>query len=89
MISESKLVCSTPSFPSLKDPVSNVTYTIRMGNAPGPNLTLENLTLEVRLNPMFAEDGSAIMNNQLTIGEGSLLTLMVKRLNNIPSMHTI
>ena len=82
-------MCLTPSFPSLEDPVSNVTYTIRMENAPGPDLTLENLTLEVRLNPVFAEDGSAIEDNELTIGEGSLLTLMVKKLNNIPSMHII
>ena len=82
-------MCLTPSFPSMEDPVSNVTYTIQMENAPGPDLTLENLILDVRLNPVFAEDGSAIVDNQLTIGEGSLLTLMVKRLNKIPSMHTI
>ena len=66
--------------------MSDVFYTIRMGNAPGPNLTLEDLTLEVRLNPVFAEDGSAIEDNQHIIGEGALLTLKVKQ---NASMHAI
>ena len=81
MISESTLVCSAPDFPTtLEDPVNDVSYTIQMGNAPGPNLTLEDLTLVVRLNPVFAEDGTAIEDNQLTIGEGSLLTLKVNKI---------
>ena len=54
-----------------------------MGNAPGPDLTLEDLTLEVRLNPVFAEDGSALKNNEYSMGEGALLNLMVKMLKNI------
>ena len=48
-----------------------------MGNAPGPDLTLDDLTLEVRPNPVFAEDGTAIVNNELTIGEGAFLILKV------------
>ena len=74
MISNSSLICLAPSFPSLE---SNVSYTIQLGNAPGPDLTLEDLTLEVRLNPVFAEDGTAIVNNELTIGEGTFLILKV------------
>ena len=80
MISDTRLMCSAPSFSTtMEAPVRDVSYTIRMGNAPGPNLTLGDLTLEVRLNPVFAEDGSAIEDNQLTIGEGTLLRLEVRR----------
>ena len=51
---------------------SNISYTIEVGAAPGPNLTDERLTLDVRPNPVFAEDGSAIDE-----GESGLLTIVV------------
>ena len=49
-----------------------------MGNAPGPDLTLAELTLEVRPNPVFNEDGSAIEENKHTIGQGTHLKLKVE-----------
>ena len=58
---------------------SNISYTIEVGAAPGPNLTDGRLTLDVRPNPVFAEDGSAIDE-----GESGLLTIVVSQ---CPSYH--
>ena len=52
----------------------NISYTIQVGAAPGPDLTIERLTLDVKPNPVFAEDGSAIDE-----GESGLLTIRVSR----------
>ena len=38
----------------------NIGYTIQVGAAPGPDLTDERLTLAVKPDPVFAEDGNAI-----------------------------
>ena len=56
---------------------SNISYTIEVGAAPGPNLTDGRLTLDVRPNPVFAEDGRAIDDNEIATGEGGLLTIVV------------
>ena len=56
---------------------SNISYTIEVGAAPGPNLTDGRLTLDVRPNPVFTEDGSAIDDNEISAGEGGLLTIIV------------
>ena len=56
---------------------SNISYTIEVGAAPGPNLTDGRLTLDVTPNPVFAEDGRAIDDNEIATGEGGLLTIVV------------
>ena len=58
----------------------NISYPIQVGAAPGPNLTDGRLTLTVRPNPVFAEDGGAIVENEIRAGEGGLLTLLVNLL---------
>ena len=65
----------------------NISYTVQVGAAPGPDLTDGRLTLDVRPNPVFAEDGSAIDDNEIIIGEGELLTLRVS--HACPSYHCI
>ena len=59
------------------DTQTNISYTIYAGNAPGPDLTDENLTLNLLPNPEFAEDGSALEDNHHIIGKSSWLTLKV------------
>ena len=65
---------------------SNISYTIEVGAAPGPNLTDGRLTLDVRPNPVFAEDGSAIDDNEIAAGEGGLLTIIVF---NVPPTNVL
>ena len=57
--------------------LTNISYTIHVGNAPGPDLTDENLILNLLPNPVFAEDGSALEDNHHIIGKSSWLTLKV------------
>ena len=65
-----------PEFDGLS-PNDIISYTIQVGAAPGPNLTDGRLTLTVRPNPVFAEEGSAIVENEIRAGEGGLLTILV------------
>ena len=52
----------------------NISYTIQVGAVPGPDLTEGRLTLDVKPNPVFAEDGSAILK-----GESGLFTIRVSQ----------
>ena len=57
---------------------TNVSYTIIIGDAPGPDLTNEALTLSVVPDPIFVKDGSAIVGgSEHTIGSGALLVINV------------
>ena len=76
------MICVIPKFDGV--PPNDISYTIQVGAAPGPNLTNGRLTLTVRPDPVFAEDGSAIVDNELIAGEGGLLTIVVSQ---CPSYH--
>ena len=73
------LLCTLPSFttsgPELK---SNISYTLKYGAAPGPDLTVETLTIAVRPNPAFTEDGSALFPTTFSSGTGGLLRIIVR-----------
>ena len=58
---------------------ANISYTVRIGAAPGPDLTREELTLDLRPNPVFAEDGSALESNELTGGGTTILRITVRK----------
>ena len=74
--------CVVPAFSSSSE-LTNVSYTIRVGNAPGPDLSIAALILRTVVNPVFAEDGSAIVS----IGSNSLLTLKVSILLDLLWLH--
>ena len=69
--------CLVPNI-NLTAPQSNVSYTVLFGAAQGPDLTREELTLDLRPDPVFAEDGSALEDNQFTTGEITLLRITVR-----------
>ena len=68
------MTCVVPDFASRDTGRMNISYTIRVGVAPGPDLTNEALTLDTKPNPVFAEDGRAIADNQFP---GGLIALTV------------
>ena len=70
-VNKTEMICVIPEF-EVNGLPPNISYTIEVGAAPGPNLTDGRLTLDVRPNPVFAEDGSAIDE-----GESGLLTIVV------------
>ena len=77
-MSSTTMACVIPSFMSDTQLPTNVSYTIRIGDAPGPNLTKAALTLSVVPDPIFATDGSAIVGgSEQTIGSGALLVINV------------
>ena len=82
--STTTLMCTLPSFktsgPELK---SNISYTLKYGAAPGPDLTVEALTINIRRNPVFAEDGSALSPTEFLSGTGGLLRITVSLLLSI------
>ena len=67
------MVCVVPNFTSPVSGLKNISYTIRVGAVPGPDLTNMDLTLDVKPNPVFTEDGSAIVGSEM----GGLLFLTV------------
>ena len=75
------VMCTLPSFtvsgPELK---SNISYTLKYGAAPGPDLTVEALTINMRPDPVFAEDGSALSPTVFFSGRGGLLRINVSLL---------
>ena len=77
------LMCTLPSFtmsrPELK---SNISYTLKYGAAPGPDLTVEALTINMRPNPVFAEDGSGLSPTEFSSGTGGLLRITVSLLQS-------
>ena len=70
------MTCVVPAFSSSSE-LTNVSYTIVVENAPGPDLSQESLILQTVADPVFAEDGSAIADSTYIIGSKSLLTLQV------------
>ena len=61
------MMCLLPNFTTSGSELkSNISYTVMFGSAPGPDLTVEELTLSVRPDPVFAEDGSALSDNQVS-----------------------
>ena len=82
-VNKTEMICVIPPF-EVNGLPSNISYTIEVGAAPGPNLTDGRLTLDVRPNPVFAEDGSAIDDNEIAAGEGGLITI---RVSQCPSYH--
>ena len=71
MSTNRNMTCVVPAFNSSSE-LTNVSYTIVVGNAPGPDLSQETLTLQTAADPFFAEDDSTYI-----IGSKSLLTLQV------------
>lgn len=60
--------------------MSNISYTVRFGAVPGPDLTVEELTLHMRPDPFFEEDGSAIISaTEFLSGVGGLLQITVSQ----------
>ena len=77
-MSSTTMACVIPSFMSATQLPTNVSYTIRVGDAPGPDLTNEALTLKMVPDPIFATDGSAIVGgSEHTVGSGALLVINV------------
>ena len=77
-MSSTTMACVIPSFMSDTQLPTNVSYTIQVGDAPGPDLTNEALTLSVVPDPIFARHGSAIVGgSEHTIGSGALLVINV------------
>ena len=64
------MTCVVPPFTSDNDIKSNISYTVR---APGPDLTDELLTLNVKPNPSFGDNAIA----KTSLSEGELLTITV------------
>ena len=73
-----EMTCVLPNFTSLVSVLpTNISYTVRVGAAPGPDLTNGDLILNGKNNPDFAEDGRALTDNEISIGEGGLLAITV------------
>ena len=70
------MTCVLPNFTASVLP-TNISYTIRVGAAPGPDLTNEDLTLNARVDPVFLTDGSALEDSEISTGEGGLLKIKV------------
>ena len=60
------MVCVVPNFTSTVSGLKNISYTITVGLVPGPDLTNMDLTLDMKPNPLFSEDGSAITENEMS-----------------------
>ena len=58
------MTCLLPNFTSTTSNMmkSGIAYKVMFGAAPGPDFTMLQLTLTVRPDPVFLEDGSAIKN---------------------------
>ena len=72
-IQVTSMTCVVPDFASRVTRLKNISYTIRVGAAPGPDLTNGALTLDMKPNPVFSEDGSAIADSEV----GGLLFITV------------
>ena len=62
--------------------MANISYTVRIGAAPGPDLTGDVLTLDLRPNPVFAVDGSALEDVETTGGGDTILRIRVRKSYN-------
>ena len=70
------MTCVLPNYMASGLP-TNISYTIRVGAAPGPDLSNEDLILNARFDPVFITDGSALEDSEISAGEDSLLILRV------------
>ena len=70
------MTCVLPNYTASGLP-TNISYTIRVGAAPGPDLSNEDLTLNTRADPVFITDGSALEDSEISTGEGGLLKIKV------------
>ena len=72
-------MCVVPNFTRLDSELlmRNISYTVKYGAAPGPDLRVEELTIDVRQNPFFKEDGSALSQSEFIPGVGGLLRITV------------
>ena len=73
------LMCVLPSFSRQGSELKlTISYTVRFGAAPGPDLTMEELTLKVKPDPFFKEDGTALVSStEFLPGVGGLLRISV------------
>ena len=71
------MICSLPRFTTQEPDLTNISYTVRFGDAPGPNRTRAELTLESRPDPVFSEDGTALSQTEFFPGSGAPLTISV------------
>ena len=71
------MTCLLPNFTSTTSNMmkSDIAYTVMFGAAPGPDFTMQQLTLTVRPDPVFLEDGSAIKDTSVDVD--SLLRIKV------------
>ena len=69
------MICSLPRFTTQE--LTYISYTVRFGDAPGPNRTRAELTLESRPDPVFPEDGTALSQTEFSPGSGAALTISV------------
>ena len=71
------MTCLLPYFTSTTSNrmKSDIAYTVIFGAAPGPDFTMQQLTLTVRPDPVFLEDGSAIKDTLVDVD--SLLRITV------------
>ena len=84
-------MCVVPNFTRLDSevPISNVSYTVKYGAAPGPDLRVEELTIDVRQNPVFKEDGSALSQSEFIPGVGGLLRITVSIILITQAQHAL
>ena len=77
-VMNTEMTCVLPNFTSLVTGLpTNISYTVRVGAAPGPDLTNRNLILSGKNDPNFAKDGSALTTSEVPIGGGGLITITV------------
>lgn len=74
---DGELTCIVPYTPTSQI-MSNISYTVMYGLAPGPDITMDLLVLQVRPNPVFDEEGDAFVSTtSFSPGSGAPLTLRV------------
>ena len=72
------MTCVLPNFTSLVTGLpTNISYTVRVGAAPGPDLTNGDLILSGKNDPNFAKYGSALTTSEVPIGGGGLIAITV------------
>lgn len=77
-MSSTTMTCVSPSYLGTAPQLTNISYTIQVGYALGPNLLNESLTITAVPDPIFATDGTAIIGNIAhVIGSGTLLRIKV------------
>ena len=84
-------MCVVPNFTRLDSELlmRNISYTVKYGAAPGPDLTVDELTIDVRQNPFFEEDGSALSQSEFTPGVFGLLRITVSIILITQARHAL